>query len=91
MFARLYLTHLGADGRFSKPFVLPQQDPEFYGRCLMTYNRPELIGEPVTVSATELTRAINSIASRPPGAAAPSAGGTTAPADSPWQPLKQNR
>jgi hypothetical protein len=91
MFARLYLTHLEDDGRFSKPFVMPQQDPEFYGRCLMTYNRPELVGEPVTVSATELTRAMNSTASRPPGAAAPSAGGTPASADSPWQPLKQNR
>jgi dipeptidyl aminopeptidase/acylaminoacyl peptidase len=88
MFARLYITHLGADGRFSKPFVMPQQDPEFYGRCLMTYNRPELIAEPVTVSATELTRAMNSTASRPPGAAAPSAAGAPGPTDSPWQPLK---
>ena len=41
---------------------MPQQDPDFYGRCLMTYNRPELIRQPVTVSATELTRAINSTA-----------------------------
>jgi len=91
MFARLYITHLEAGGRFSKPFIMPQEDPEFYGRCLMTYNRPELITEPVTVSAAELTRAMNSTASRPPGAAAPPTGGSPALADSPWQPLRQNR
>ena len=84
MFARFYIARLGADGRFSKPFVMPQQDPEFYGRCLMTYNRPELIREPVTISAAELTQAMNTVlpATTTPGAAPP------APPDTPWQPLR---
>jgi hypothetical protein len=60
MFGRLYITHLEADGRFSKPLIIPQADPDFYGRTLMTFNRPELIREPVTVSGTELARAMNS-------------------------------
>ena len=77
LFARLYIAHLEAGGRFGKPFVLPQQDPEFYGRCLMTYNRPELLAEPVTVSAAELARAMNSAAG-----SAPAASGE------PWQPLR---
>jgi len=34
LFARLCIAHLEARGRFGKPFVLPQQDPEFYGRHL---------------------------------------------------------
>jgi hypothetical protein len=74
MFARLYIAHLEADGRFSKPFVMPQKDPEFYSRCLMTYNRPELIRQPVTVTATELARAMNSIASQVSGDALPKPG-----------------
>ncbi len=74
IFARLYIAHLEADGRFSKPLILPQQDPGFYGRCLMTFNRPELIREPVTVSATELARAMNSTATPATGDAPPAAG-----------------
>jgi hypothetical protein len=84
VFARLYIAHLEAGGRFSKPFVMPQQDPEFYGRCLMTYNRPELVREPVTVSAAELARAMNSTASRVTGAAPPT-GSAPVPADGSWQ------
>jgi hypothetical protein len=75
MFARLYIAHLGADGRFSKPFVMPQQDPDFYGRCLMTFNRPELVRQPVTVTATELARAMNSTAGQGAGDASPATGG----------------
>ena len=87
MFARFFIAHLGAGGRFDKPFVLPQRDPEFYGRCLMTFNRPELIREAVTVSATELTRAINA----PAGTATPTAPPVPAaptPAEEPWQRLR---
>ncbi len=79
LFARLYIAHLEAGGRFGKPFVLPQKDPEFYGRCLMTYNRPELVAEAVTVSTGELARAINSAV----GSAGPAAA-----SGEPWQPLK---
>jgi hypothetical protein len=74
IFARLYLTHLDADGRFSKPLIMPQQDPGFYGRCLMTFNRPELIRQPVTVTATELARAMNSAGVQASGDAAPKRG-----------------
>jgi len=60
MFTRLYIAHLDQAGRFGKPFVLPQHDPDFYRHCVMVFNRPELVAEPVKVSATELTRAMNS-------------------------------
>jgi Tol biopolymer transport system component len=84
MFARLYIAHLEAGGRFGKPFVMPQKDPDYYGRCLMTYNRPELVVEPVVVPASELVRAMNSTARRPIGAAPPS-GGAPAATNEPWQ------
>jgi hypothetical protein len=84
LFARLYIAHLEAGGRFGKPFLMPQDDPDTYGRCLMTFNRPEFLLEPVAVSASELVRAMNSTARRPAGAAPP-AGGAPAAASEPWQ------
>jgi hypothetical protein len=66
-FTRLYIAHADGAGRFSKPFVLPQEDPEFYRQCLMVFNRPEFISEPVKVTAAELTRAINSASGGQPG------------------------
>jgi Tol biopolymer transport system component len=84
MFARLYIAHLEAGGRFGKPFVMPQKDPDYYSRCLMTYNRPELVLEPVVVPAPEFVRAMNAIARRPVGAAPP-AGGAPSTSNEPWQ------
>jgi hypothetical protein len=66
LFARLYIAHLGNGRRFDKPFVLPQLDPEFYASCLMTYNRPEFLAEPLTISDAELARVINSAAGSSP-------------------------
>jgi len=73
IFGRLYLTHMDREGRFSKPFVLPQEDPGFYARCLMTFNRPELLRESVTVTPAELAAAMESVPSETsiPNAAAP--------------------
>ena len=39
---RLYLASVDEDGRVSKPFMLPQKNPErFYGRLLQSYNTPD--------------------------------------------------
>ena len=40
-YTRLYFTHLDADGRASKPFLLPQRDPEQNRRLFKSYNVPE--------------------------------------------------
>jgi WD40 repeat protein len=39
--ARPYMAYIGENGNSSKPFVLPQKDPEFYNRFLKSYNIPE--------------------------------------------------
>jgi hypothetical protein len=44
-------------GEFHKPFVLPQEDPSFYAFCLNTFNVPELMQGPVTVTKRDLARA----------------------------------
>ena len=52
-YTRLYLSHLEKDGTFSKPFALPQRDPEFNKAFLYSYNIPEFMKEPVHISAKQ--------------------------------------
>ncbi len=56
--ARIYFSYFDRNGRAHKPFVLPQEDPSFYESCTLTYNIPDLISNPVPVSASQLGRAI---------------------------------
>jgi hypothetical protein len=38
-----WFTYVDASGKCSKPFVLPQKDPDFYKEYMYNYNRPEFI------------------------------------------------
>lgn len=54
LFTRPYFCYFDKDGKVSKPFVLPQKNPEFYDSFLKNYNIPELITGPVEASPFEL-------------------------------------
>jgi hypothetical protein len=43
LYNRPYFSHIDDNGKFSKPFVLPQEDPDFYTFSLYAYNKPELV------------------------------------------------
>ncbi len=58
LLARIYFSYFDADGNAHKPFVMPQEDPDYYERCTLTYNVPELTVEPVPVSPSRLGRSI---------------------------------
>jgi hypothetical protein len=58
LFTRPYISHFTEDGRVSKPFILPQQDPDFYDSFGRTYNLPEFVQSPVTLPSKELARGI---------------------------------
>jgi hypothetical protein len=47
---RPYFCHIDTNGNASKPFVLPQEDPEFYSTDLLLYNVPEFVNDKFTVS-----------------------------------------
>jgi hypothetical protein len=83
LLARPYFTYVDDQGRFHKPFLLPQEDPTFYAFCLNSFNVPELMRGPVTVKERDLVRAIVEPAKAltPQGPASPAA----TPA-SPWSP-----
>ncbi len=58
VFTRTFLSHVDADGQFTKPFLLPQHSPTFYDSCYCVYNMPELVTGPVPVAPQALVRAI---------------------------------
>lgn len=50
MFTRLYLTHFNDNGEFSKPFSIPQKNPESNRKFMYSYNIPEFMKESVKIS-----------------------------------------
>ena len=54
VYTRLYFSHVDENGHFSKPFALPQKDPEFNRKFLYAFNIPEFMTGPVQISAKEL-------------------------------------
>ncbi|GAB6012505.1 TolB family protein [Viscerimonas tarda] len=56
-YTRPYIAYF-KDGKASKPFILPQRDPDFYGAFFKSYNIPEFMTEPVSVSQRELANVI---------------------------------
>jgi hypothetical protein len=64
VFTRLLITHVDPAARFSRPLLLPQEDPTYYDTCLDNFNLPELVRGPVQVSEEELARAVNTPANR---------------------------
>lgn len=54
LFTRPFFSYLDENGKASKPFVLPQENPDFYNTFIKNYNIPELITGEVTVSSLAL-------------------------------------
>ncbi len=53
----LYLSYFDREGHFSKPFLLPQKDPQYEATRMIVYNIPEFITGPVTVRPQTLIAA----------------------------------
>lgn len=52
LYTRPYFAHVNTDGTFSKPMLLPQQNPqEYYHELFYSYNIPELVKSEVGLSA----------------------------------------
>jgi hypothetical protein len=54
MYAQLYLASIDADGKVTKPFLLPQRNPrEFYRAMMHSYNVPDFTKTKVQIDAHE--------------------------------------
>lgn len=51
---RPFFSYLDEEGNATKPFVLPQKDPEFYATFIKNYNIPELIKGEVPYSQIQI-------------------------------------
>lgn len=56
LYGKPYFAHVSADGTVSKPFVLPQKDPDSYLTTLKSYNIPELYRFPESYDASFVRR-----------------------------------
>jgi Tol biopolymer transport system component len=54
LFTRPFFSFLDDNGKATKPFVLPQKNPEFYNTFIKNYNIPELITGEVPFSQLEI-------------------------------------
>ena len=52
-FTRLFIAHIDKDGKGSKPFELPQRDPNYHREFMKSYNIPEFMRGPVTITPQE--------------------------------------
>ena len=57
--ARPYISFVSAEGQATKPFVLPQKDPEFYSQFLKTFNIPEFADAEISFTPGEIRKAAN--------------------------------
>ena len=58
LYTRLYITCFDSNGKFHKPFLLPQKDPLFYDRFLKSYNVPEFVSGKIETNIRKLERVV---------------------------------
>ena len=57
-YTRPFFAHVDADGHATKPFELPCDDPDQHRQMMRSYNIPEFMVAPVTVSPQEIADAL---------------------------------
>lgn len=57
-FTRPFIAHFNEDGTFDRPFELPQEDPRYHQMFLRSYNIPEFMKGPVTISPKDFAEVI---------------------------------
>jgi hypothetical protein len=49
-FTRPFFAHMDKDGKWSKPFELPQANPDYHRQFLRSFNIPEFMQGPVEIA-----------------------------------------
>ncbi|WP_455587099.1 hypothetical protein [Bacteroides sp.] len=57
-YTRLYIAYFDKEGKAHKPFILPQEDPDYNSQLFKSYNIPEFMVKPVEKTHYELLKAI---------------------------------
>ncbi|MDO5570571.1 MAG: hypothetical protein Q4F97_03790 [Bacteroidales bacterium] len=59
LYTNIYFAYLDDNGNVSKPFLLPQKNPEFYDKFMKSFNIPEFIKGKINIKPTELAEKAN--------------------------------
>ena len=57
-YTRPFIAHIDASGKGSKPFELPQEDPDYHRQFIKSYNIPEFMRGPVKTTPQEFARVL---------------------------------
>ncbi len=57
-FTRPFIAHHDGKGHFSRPFELPQDNPQYHRQFMRSYNIPEFLSGPVTIKPQEFAKVI---------------------------------
>ena len=49
-FTRPFIAHVDKSGKATKPFELPSEDPDYHRQFMRSYNIPEFMKGPVTIT-----------------------------------------
>ncbi len=60
LYSNVYLAYMDENGNPGKPFLLPQKDPDFYGKFLFSFNVPEFITKGIDVNPYQIEKAAKS-------------------------------
>ncbi len=60
LYTQPYIAFFDDDGNFSKPFLLPQKDPDYYDFSLLSFNVPEFVTGKIRTNGRKMLRAIGS-------------------------------
>lgn len=60
LYTRPYIAYFSEEGTFSKPFMLPQKDPDLYELSLRSFNVPEFIKGKIKKDSRSLIKVIRS-------------------------------
>ncbi|MBQ9286236.1 MAG: PD40 domain-containing protein [Bacteroidaceae bacterium] len=63
-FTRPFIAHHDGNGHFSKPFELPQDNPQYHRQFMRSYNIPEFLFGPVTIRPQEFASVIKKDATK---------------------------
>ena len=61
LYTQIYFSSLDAQGKATKPFLLPQQNPKrYYQRSIYSFNTPDFISKPIKINSEDLIRSLRS-------------------------------
>lgn len=58
LYTQPYFAYLNPDGTATKPFLLPQKDPDYYSKTFYSFNIPELVKGNVNLNLVQLEKEV---------------------------------